>query len=116
MPTLLLKGKAIGKIKGVLFDKDGTLSNSEGHLLNLAKLRIKGILKLLKEKKYAFSKDNEVKELLTKAYGLSNEGLNPNGTIAIASRECNLISTATILCLLGETWPKAFSKLNRLIN
>ena len=113
MPTLLLRGKPIGSIKGVLFDKDGTLSNSEDHLLNLAKLRILEISKLLKSQNSSFKKEKEAKELLCKAYGLTNEELSPNGALAIGSRETNLISTATVLCLLGETWPKALEMSNQ---
>ena len=40
MATLLLRGVPIGTIQGVLFDKDGTLSHSEPHLLDLAERRI----------------------------------------------------------------------------
>ena len=40
MPQLILKGIPIGEVKGVLFDKDGTLSNSENYLKELAFLRI----------------------------------------------------------------------------
>ena len=47
MPTLFLRGDPIGIIKGVLFDKDGTLSNSEEHLLHLAKLRVQEASRLL---------------------------------------------------------------------
>ena len=36
MAQLLLKGHPIGNFDGVLFDKDGTLSHSEPHLLALA--------------------------------------------------------------------------------
>ena len=41
MAVLLLKGVPIASIDGVLFDKDGTLSNSELNLLELAERRIK---------------------------------------------------------------------------
>ncbi len=107
MPTLLLRGKPIGTINGVLFDKDGTLSNSENHLLSLAKIRISETSRILKGKGAKINEISKIKDLLSKAYGLSDEGLDPNGTIAIASRENNLISTATVLCLFGETWPNA---------
>ena len=50
MPKLLLKGNSIGTaIKGVLFDKDGTLSNSEAHLMSLAQKRIKESKKITEE-------------------------------------------------------------------
>ena len=41
MAELLIKNSSVGFIKAVIFDKDGTLSNSEEFLLELAKTRIK---------------------------------------------------------------------------
>ena len=40
MAELLIKNSSVGFIKAVIFDKDGTLSNSEECLLELAKTRI----------------------------------------------------------------------------
>ena len=40
MAELLIKNSSVGFIKAVIFDKDGTLSNSEEYLLELAKTRI----------------------------------------------------------------------------
>ena len=40
MAELLIKNSSVGFIKAVIFDKDGTLSNSEDCLLELAKTRI----------------------------------------------------------------------------
>jgi len=113
MPTLLLRGKPIGTIKGVLFDKDGTLSNSEAHLLYLAKLRVQKATTLLSQKGASLNVLSKLKQLLSSAYGLTNEGISPNGTIAIGSREQNIISTATVLCLMGESWPQAFELASR---
>ena len=107
MPTLLLRGETIGTIQGVLFDKDGTLSNSERHLSNLAKLRIKETTKLFIDQGASVNVVSKIQELLPIAYGLTSQGLSPNGTIAVGSRQNNIISTATIFCLVGETWPKA---------
>ncbi len=107
MVELFLKDKPIGNIKGILFDKDGTLSNSEDHLLVLAKSRIKEASHLLKERHASSFKIQKFQLLLKEAYGVSDKGINPSGVIAIASRTDNLISTATVLCLIGETWPKA---------
>ena len=107
MPTLFLRGEPIGTIKGVLFDKDGTISNSEVHLLNLAKLRVQEAARLLTNQGASLDEVNNLRKLLSTAYGLTNQGISPNGTIAIGSRENNIISTATVLSLLGENWPKA---------
>ncbi|WP_320668246.1 HAD-IA family hydrolase [Prochlorococcus sp. MIT 1307] len=114
MPTILLRGEPIGTIKGVLFDKDGTLSNSEEHLLKLAELRVQTASQLLKEKGASSKAIKNLQELLPKAYGLNEQGISPNGTTAIASRAHNLLSTATVLCLIGETWPKALELSNKV--
>ena len=45
MSEIYLNSINIGEVSGVLFDKDGTLSNSEEHLLMLAKARINTAIK-----------------------------------------------------------------------
>ena len=109
MSELLLRGEPIGKVKAILFDKDGTLSNSEEHLLLLASLRIKEASKLFKyQKKNPKNIILKLNNLLKSAYGLTSDGfLKPDSTLAVASREHNLITTATIFTLLGEGWPQA---------
>ena len=108
MPQLLLRGGAIGDFKGVLFDKDGTLSNSEVYLIEIAQLRIKEALKFFRQNHLLDqSNKQKVNKLFNDAYGLTPSGLDPNGSIAIASKQDNLISTATLLCLLGKDWPNA---------
>ena len=102
----MLRESPIGKVKGVLFDKDGTLSNSESHLLKLAQSRIQVASQLLNEQGASGNEVQQLEELLSKAYGLTNAGISPNGIIAIGSRSNNLISTATVICLLGKTWPQ----------
>ncbi len=109
MPELLLKGLRIGSIKGILFDKDGTLSNSESHLICLAKLRIKIASELLTLKKKSRYAVPNLIDMLTKAYGIIDEKIDPGGIIAVASREQNLISTATIISLSGESWPASLT-------
>ena len=103
MPDLWLKDKYIGSIKGVLFDKDGTLSDSESFLVNLAKQRVKRILCNTTNS----TNQDLIKYNLKKAYGIENHFIDPNGIIAIASEEHNAIATATILSLAGENWPDA---------
>ncbi len=116
MSRLLLRGDPVGEIKAVLLDKDGTLSNSEDHLVRVANLRIQEALKVFQANKASQKKKNELKHLLSKTYGLTTQGLSPAGTMAIASRESNLISTATVLCLLGETWPSAIDLANQIFD
>ncbi len=116
MAQLLLKGVPIGTIKGVLFDKDGTLSNSEDHLLAIANLRIEESKHIFRRNYAKHQKVKSIERLLTSAYGLTEHGIHPSGTLAVASRSQNLISTATIFCLLGAEWPKAFDMANEVFN
>ena len=107
MHEILLRGNPIGIAKGVLFDKDGTLTNSEKELSFLAKERIRKTIYLLKSMDKNNIKTQEVERLLMKAYGVRNGKIHPDGMIAIASREHNIISTATIINLFGLNWPEA---------
>lgn len=50
-------------------------------------------------------KRTELHNLLSKAYGVTSKEVHPGGILAVASREQNLIATATIFTLLGESWP-----------
>ena len=101
MQEIILKGIPIGRINGILFDKDGTLVNREKHLIYISKLRISESKNLLKKEGYSICQINNVENLLSKAYGINNNEINPHGSLAIASRKDNLVSTATILCLIN---------------
>ena len=109
MKKLLLRGEPLGNIKAIIFDKDGTLVNSEQYLLRLAQIRVQQAINIYKNKEENKSQVKALEELLTKAYGITSKGLNPNLLMAIDSRENNIISTATILSIAGETWPRALN-------
>ena len=114
MKRLLLRGNSIGSVKGVLFDKDGTLSNSEKHLQILAELRVQEALRIFNISNRAEKEVCKLKKMLWDAYGLTTQGLNPAGTIAVASRNQNLIATATVFSLLGESWPDSLQLANEI--
>ena len=114
MAQLLLKGHPIGAIDGVLFDKDGTLSLSEPHLLNLAEQRIKAALELWSATRGTPAKD--LRRILSRAFGLENGALHPGGTLAVAARQDNLTSTATVFCLMGCSWPEGLALAERCFN
>ena len=109
MAELLLKTGSIGFIKGIIFDKDGTLSNSEQYLLELAKTRVDFAIAKFKKLKINNFKIFLLKKLLNSVYGLKNQALSANASLAIASKEQNIISTATIFTLFGFDWSKALS-------
>jgi phosphoglycolate phosphatase len=112
---LLLRGEPIGPanqpIEAVLFDKDGTLSISEPMLHALAEARVFHGLRLLKEHHPEMGAEvlANFDDLLRRAYGLGANGVDPAGTTAVASRQHNLISTATALAQVGLGWPEALA-------
>ena len=116
MPRLFLRGQFIGEVNCILFDKDGTLVNSQNYLYELASLRIQEALKRYKQ--ISLSKDSFInfQNSLHLAYGLKNNEIHPNSSIAIASRDQNLISTATVFCLYGQRWVQALEIANQIFN
>ena len=79
MPRLLLRTSCIGTIDAVLFDKDGTLSHSEPHLLSLARRRIDTAARLWRERCPEQSMEAQLRDGLRHAFGIIPEGLRPDG-------------------------------------
>jgi phosphoglycolate phosphatase len=104
MPLLQLRGTGLGVVEAVLFDKDGTLSISEPQLLTLAQARV-----LLCLEAVAPALQAPLQPLLERAYGLRSGGICPAGITAVASRDHNLIATATALVQVGMGWPEALA-------
>lgn len=106
MPQLLLRGQPLGAVDAVLFDKDGTLSISEPDLISLAGARIVHCLEQV-----APPLRPSLRDLLERAYGISRsaDAIQPAGTMAVASRDHNLIATATALAQVGLGWPEALA-------
>jgi len=86
----------------VLFDKDGTISHSEPELLSLAQSRLRESLAAVDE-----SKRSALQFRLAEAYGLEAGAVHPAGITAVATREHNLLATATALAQVGLGWPEA---------
>ena len=109
MAELFIKNSSVGFIKAIIFDKDGTLSNSEDYLLELAKARIE--FAVAKFKKYKINKFKIflLRKLLNSIYGLKNKAAIANSSLAIATKDQNIISTATIFTLFGLDWVRALS-------
>jgi phosphoglycolate phosphatase len=94
-------------LAAVLFDKDGTLSHSEPMLSALAQARIHHCLELADLADRHPARHHGLADLLHRAYGLSADGVHPAGTMAVASRDHNLVATATALVQVGLGWPEA---------
>ena len=112
MAKLLLRGLPLGTVSGVLFDKDGTLSHSEPRLIKLAEARIDQAILCFKKIGADPDQTRKLRYMLIATYGLSDKGLHPGGVVAVAARHHNLISTATVFCLMGQSWPQAFALAN----
>jgi phosphoglycolate phosphatase len=112
MPHLLLRGLPLGlpgwEIEAVLFDKDGTMSHSEPMLEALAEQRLRRCLQLVASRLDACC-HGELRDLLARAYGTNCGRIDPAGLTAVASREHNLIATATALTQMGIGWPDALA-------
>ncbi len=109
MAELLIKNSSVGFVKAIIFDKDGTLSNSEEYLLELAEKRVEFAVTKFKKLKINSFKIFLLRKLLNSIYGLTNQNLSANACLAIGSKEQNIISTATIFTLFGFDWSKSLS-------
>ena len=102
MATLLLRDQNLGPVEAVLFDKDGTLSNSEPELHLLAMRRLDLCLAAVDPQRRP-----ALRLRLLEAYGLSDDGVHPAGITAVATRDHNLLATATALAQVGLGWPES---------
>ena len=109
MAELLIRNSSVGFVKAIIFDKDGTLLNSEEHLYELATTRVEFSENKLKKLKFSNLKIWFLKRLLFYLYGIKNNSISANSISAIASREQNIISTATIFTLFGFDWSQSLS-------
>tara|TARA_Y100001968_G_scaffold83141_1_gene74262 strand:+ start:244 stop:1032 length:789 start_codon:yes stop_codon:yes gene_type:complete len=116
MGELFIKNSSVGFVQAIIFDKDGTLSNSEEYLIELAKVRIEFLIQKLKELKINNLKIFLFKKLLQTVFGLKNNSLSANATLAIASRKENIISTATIFALFGFDWFQSHSTVQAIFD
>ena len=116
MAELLIRNSSAGFVKAIIFDKDGTLSNSEEYLLQLARTRIHFLEQKLKQLNLNKIKILLFRKILVSVYGLKKNSLSANATLAIASRENNIISTATIFTLFGFDWCKSLSIVQKIFN
>lgn len=99
MVNIRCKEVSFTNIQAILFDKNGTLEDSESHLLLLAK-RVSRII------------DAQIPgtgEPLLMAFGVNNNTLDPAGLIAVASRRDTEIAAAAYIAETGRTWYESVS-------
>ncbi len=94
MVTIRCQDVTFQNIQAVLFDKDGTLANSEAFLRSLAQKRSRLI----------DAQFPGVQEPLLMAFGVDGDRLNPSGLMAIGTRQENEIAAAAYVTETGRDW------------
>lgn len=94
----------LGNIKAVVFDKDGTLANSQHYLMRLAFKRLELIEALFPD----------LTAILLKAWGVSDGALNSDGLMAIGTRFENEIVTAGYIAAEGYAWADALGRIQQI--
>ncbi len=97
--TVLCRGVQFTGIEAVVFDKDGTLADSEAFLKSLGQRRSRLI----------DAQIPGVQEPLLMAFGLVDQQLNPAGLLAIGTRLENVIGAAAYIAETGRDWPEALA-------
>ena len=94
MVTIQAQSKQYSNIQAIVFDKDGTLSNTESYLIQLGQKRSRLI----------DAQVPGVQEPIQLAFGLEGNQLNPMGMLAIASRHESEIAAAAYIAETGKPW------------
>jgi phosphoglycolate phosphatase len=90
-------------VRAILFDKDGTLEDSEAYLRELGRKRARLI-------------DASVpgtQDPLLMAFGISGDRLDPTGLIAVGSRRENEIAAAAYIAETGRGWLESLTLARR---
>jgi len=99
MITINCRKVKFQNIKAIIFDKDGTLQNSQQFLYNLARERARAI-------------DAEIPgtdRILLRTFGVLNNKIDPTGLMAVGSHQENAIAAAAYIAEKGHSWFEAKS-------
>ncbi len=94
MVEIVCRGQRFTNIRGVIFDKDGTLAHSEDYLKTIT----------MKRARLIDAQIPGVQEPLLAAFGLEEGRLNPRGLQAVGTRQENLIAAAAYIAETGRPW------------
>jgi len=92
--TIKCKDIVFTNIQGILFDKNGTLENSEAYLRSLGQ----------KAARIVDAQVPGIGEPLLMAFGINGDTLDPAGLISVASRRETEIATAAYIAETGKGW------------
>ncbi|NJL19699.1 MAG: HAD family hydrolase [Leptolyngbyaceae cyanobacterium SM1_3_5] len=99
MATLRCRDLTFFSIAAVIFDKDGTLADSQAYLRNLG----------MRRSRLIDAKVPGVGEPLLMAFGIGENGINPAGMMAVGSRRDNEIAAAAYIAETGRDWMEALA-------
>lgn len=103
MVTIRTRGVSFPNIQAVIFDKDGTLENSEEFLRNLGQKRSRLI-------------DAQIPGIgdpLLMAFGIDGSRIDPTGLMAVGSRRENEIAAAAYIAETGRGWLESLAIARR---
>lgn len=103
MVTIRCREVSFPNIQAVIFDKDGTLENSEEYLRNLGQKRARMI-------------DAQIPGIgdpLLMAFGINGNILDPTGLMAVGSRRENEIAAAAYIAETGRGWLESLAIARR---
>lgn len=99
MATIRCGHVQFSSIQAVLFDKDGTLADSQVFLRSLGQKRARLI----------DAQIPGVQEPLLMAFGLNGDQLNPAGLLAVGTRQENEIAAAAYVAETGRDWVESLA-------
>ncbi len=94
MVAINCRGVIFQDIQAIIFDKDGTLEDSQEFLRNLGQKRARLI----------DAKIPGIGEPLLMAFGIDGNNINPTGLMAVGSRRENEIAAAAYIAETGRDW------------
>lgn len=103
MPTLLCGKLKIAGVQAIIFDKDGTLADSRPFLLQLAQRRAWHVAAMVQKP------SSICPETVMAALGCSPTTIDPEGLMAVGSRQENLTVAAGYLAQSGYSWLQALT-------
>jgi phosphoglycolate phosphatase len=99
MVTIRCKDREFTNIQAILFDKDGTLEDSQSFLRELAIKRARSI----------DAQIPGIGEPLLMSFGILDNYLNPTGLMAVGTRGENEIAAAAYIAETGRSWFEALT-------
>lgn len=112
MVTIQCRKVKFSNIQAIVFDKDGTLEDSQTYLRNLGQKRSRLI----------DAQIPGIGEPLSMAFGINGDTLDPTGLLAVGSRSETEIAAAAYIAETGRGWleslalaRQAFEKADRVI-